>query len=110
MRKLFISLCFSACCSLLAAQTTNPIQEAMANYDYETALMLIDQETPTVPLLYQKGKALKGLGNNLEALSVFQEVVAQILSIPGHTLKLPNAANHLPNIARHWITTKMRST
>lgn len=49
MRKLFISLCFSACCSLLAAQTTNPIQEAMANYDYETALMLIDQETPTVP-------------------------------------------------------------
>ena len=77
MRKLFISLCFSACCSLLAAQTTNPIQEAMANYDYETALMLIDQETPTVPLLYQKGKALKGLGNNLEALSVFQEVVAQ---------------------------------
>ena len=53
MRKLFISLCFSACCSLLAAQTTNPIQEAMANYDYETALMLIDQETPTVPLLYQ---------------------------------------------------------
>ncbi len=39
MRKLFISLCFSACCSLLAAQTTNPIQEAMANYDYETALM-----------------------------------------------------------------------
>ena len=77
MRKLFISLCFSACCSLLAAQTTNPIQEAMANYDYETALMLIDQETPTVPLLYQKGKALKGLGNNLEALSVFQEVVAR---------------------------------
>lgn len=63
MRKLFISLCFSACCSLLAAQTTNPIQEAMANYDYETALMLIDQETPTVPLLYQKGKALKGLYN-----------------------------------------------
>lgn len=110
MRKLFISLCFSACCSLLAAQTTNPIQEAMANYDYETALMLIDQETPTVPLLYQKGKALKGLGNNLEALSVFQEVVAQDSLNPGHTLKLPNAANHLPNIARHWITTKMRST
>ena len=53
MRKLFISLCFSACCSLLAAQTTNPIQEAMANYDYETALILIDQEThdrpPTLP-------------------------------------------------------------
>lgn len=77
MRKLLIFLCFSACCSFLAAQNPNPIQEAMTNYDYETALMLINQETPTVPLLYQKGKALKGLGNNLEALSVFQEVVAR---------------------------------
>lgn len=56
MRKLFISLCFSACCSLLAAQTTNPIQEAMTNYDYETALMLIDQ-APDRPLLYQKESA-----------------------------------------------------
>lgn len=57
MRKLFISLCFSTCCSLLAAQTTNPIQEAMANYDYETALMLIDQETPTVPALPKRESA-----------------------------------------------------
>ena len=63
MRKLFILL-FSSASSLLMAQNTNPIQEAMANYDYETALTLIDQETPTVPLLYQKGKALKSLGNN----------------------------------------------
>ena len=62
MRKLFISLCFSACCSLLAAQTTNPIQEAMTNYDYETALMLIDQETPTVPLLYQKRESAERAG------------------------------------------------
>lgn len=56
MRKLFISLCFSACCSLLAAQTTNPIQEAMANYDYETALMLIDQEPRPSPYSTKKGK------------------------------------------------------
>ena len=39
MRKLFILLFFSAS-SLLMAQNTNPIQEAMANYDYETALTL----------------------------------------------------------------------
>ena len=71
MRKLFILLFFSAS-SLLMAQNTNPIQEAMANYDYETALMLIDKETPTVPLLYQKGKALKSLGNNREALQVYR--------------------------------------
>lgn len=62
MRKLFISLCFSACCSLLAAQTTNPIQEAMANYDYETALMLIDQETPTVPLTLPKRESAERAG------------------------------------------------
>lgn len=72
MRKLFILLFFSAS-SLLMAQNTNPIQEAMANYDYETALTLIDKETPTVPLLYQKGKALKSLGNNKEALQVNPE-------------------------------------
>lgn len=74
MKKLFITFCLSGCCSLLAAQNTNPIQEAMANYDYETALSLIEQETPTIPLLYQKGKALKGLGNNKEALNIFQEI------------------------------------
>lgn len=56
MRKLFISLCFSACCSLLAAQTTNPIQEAMTNYDYETALMLIDQAPRPSPYSTKKGK------------------------------------------------------
>lgn len=77
MRKLIMSLCLSACCSFLTAQTGNPIQEAMANYDYETALTLISQEPPTVPLLYQKGRALKGLGNNDEALFVFQQIVAQ---------------------------------
>lgn len=76
MRKLFILLLLSAS-SLLRAQNTNSIQEAMANYDYETALKLIDQETPTVPLLYQKGKALKSLGNNREALRVYEEIIAQ---------------------------------
>ncbi|WP_291530667.1 tetratricopeptide repeat protein [Bacteroides sp. UBA939] len=76
MRKLLTLCCFSVC-SLLMAQNTNQIQEAMANYDYETALSLINKETPTVPLLYQKGKALKSLGNNLEALQVYEEIVLQ---------------------------------
>ena len=44
------------------AQHTDPIQEAMANYDYETALSLIAQKKTTPPLLLQKGKALRGLG------------------------------------------------
>ena len=76
MRKLFILLIFQ--CLFIADGTKHqPIQEAMANYDYETALTLIDKETPTVPLLYQKGKALKSLGNNREALQVYEEVVMQ---------------------------------
>ena len=44
--------------TLLMAQQTDPIQEAMASYDYETALSLIAQKKPATPLLLQKGKAL----------------------------------------------------
>lgn len=77
MRKLFICLCLCACCSFLTAQNTNAIQDAMTNYDYEIALSLINKEKPTIPLLYQKGKALKGLGNNIEALEVFRSITFQ---------------------------------
>lgn len=76
MRKLFLLLCLCAS-SWLMAQNTNPIQEAMSNYDYETALQLMEHETLTVPLLYQKGRALKGLGFNDKALLVYQEIIAQ---------------------------------
>ena len=48
--------------TLLMAQQTDPIQEAMASYDYETALSLIAQKKPATPLLLQKGKALRSLG------------------------------------------------
>jgi len=57
------------------AQHLDPIQEAMANYDYETALSLIAAKKPTTPLLLQKGKALRGLGLNTEALSTYQEII-----------------------------------
>ncbi|MDE5711805.1 MAG: hypothetical protein K2I27_12005 [Bacteroides sp.] len=77
MRNFFIFLCFCACCTLLKAQNANAIQEAMADYDYETVLSLIEQETPTLPLLYQKGKALKGLGRTSEALEVFRDICRQ---------------------------------
>lgn len=61
--------------TLLLAQHTDRIQEAMANYDYETALSLIAAKKPTTPLLLQKGKALRGLGLNTEALSTYQEII-----------------------------------
>lgn len=61
--------------TLLMAQYLDPIQEAMANYDYEAALSLIAAKKPTTPLLLQKGKALRGLGLNTEALSTYQEII-----------------------------------
>lgn len=70
---LFLWLC---ACSTLMAQNIHPIQDAMANYDYETAISLINKEKPTIPLLMQKAKALKGLSSHAEALTTFQQVIA----------------------------------
>ena len=78
----------SIICLLLAAfavwakgqqpQQLQSIQEAMANYDYENALTLLAQEDSLpVPLLYLKGRALKGLGRNGEALEVFRLLTVQ---------------------------------
>lgn len=75
MRQLLILLSFCLC-STLMAQKTSPVQEAMANYDYETAISLIDKEKPTVSLLMQKGKAQKGLGMYSEALNSFHQAIA----------------------------------
>ena len=69
--------------TLLMAQQTDPIQEAMASYDYETALSLIAQKKPATPLLLQKGKALRSLGLNAEALSTYQEIMCFIISFNG---------------------------
>ena len=50
MKPLFLIFCL--CLSpLLMGQNQNKIQEAMANYDYETAVELINKEPPTIPLL-----------------------------------------------------------
>lgn len=80
MKKVFLilGLCLSQLWS--TAQQTLPVQqrimEAMSDYDYETALTLINQEAfPSPQLLYQKGRALRALGNNTEALKVFEELV-----------------------------------
>lgn len=74
MKRLFLLLLLCHT-TLLMAQHLDPIQEAMANYDYETALSLIAAKKPTTPLLLQKGKALRGLGLNTEALSTYQEII-----------------------------------
>ena len=62
-------------CSFAKAQKTNPIQEAIGNYDYETALKLIEKEKTTIPLLFLKGKSQKELGRYREALNTFEEIL-----------------------------------
>lgn len=78
MKKLVLFLYLCSSYSFLTAQNPDRIQKAMSEYDYETAISLIDQEPSlTIPLLYQKGKALKGLGNTAKALNVFREIILQ---------------------------------
>lgn len=74
--KQFILFLLLGTCNTLFAQHTKLIQETMNNYDYEKAIMLIDKEQPTTELLFQKGKALKSLGRNAEALHTFRQIIA----------------------------------
>lgn len=75
--KRFLFLFILAFGVSLAAQQTDPIREAMANYDYETALSLITQKEPASQLTFQKAQALRGLNRYNEALEAFRQVVAQ---------------------------------
>lgn len=75
MKQLILFLLLGTC-NTLFAQHTKLIQEAMNNYDYEKAIMPIDKEQPTTELLFQKGKALKSLGRNAEALHTFRQIIA----------------------------------
>lgn len=50
-----IIILFFLCCTIpLIAQHTDPIQEAMANYDYETALSLIAQKRLPLPAITER--------------------------------------------------------
>lgn len=69
----FILLCASLSVN---AQTPKPIQKAIANYEYETALQLIEQEKePSTQLLFLKAKALKELKQLNSALNVYQDII-----------------------------------
>lgn len=62
MKQLILFLLLGTC-NTLFAQHTKLIQEAMNNYDYEKAIMLIDKEQPTTELLFQKGKGTQIIGS-----------------------------------------------
>lgn len=53
------------------------IQQAIANYDYVTALNLIDKEKQDVPLAFMKAQALKGLNKYREAIETYRYIIAE---------------------------------
>lgn len=73
--KPLITLLLLCIATFMTAQNNKQIQEAMANYEYDTAIALISKEKPTPTLLYLKGKALQGLSLTSEALTTFKEVI-----------------------------------
>jgi tetratricopeptide (TPR) repeat protein len=75
IHTLLLLLCIAT--TLKAQQISPAIDAAMANYDYEAALALIAEDTTaTLPLLYLKGRALRGLGNNREALQTYEAILS----------------------------------
>lgn len=65
------------------------IREAMQNYDYEKALLLIDAESPTPSSNFQKALALKGLCRYPEAIATLEQVIK---SKPNHLQALTELA------------------
>ena len=79
MKRIILLFAFLGHILATTAQSpaSNDIREAMNNYDYEAALQLMEKTPSSIPLLYLKGKALKELGRNNEALNVFNQLTKQ---------------------------------
>jgi len=79
MKRIILLFAFLGHILATTAQSpvSNDIREAMNNYDYEAALQLMEKTPSSIPLFYLKGKALKELGRNNEALNVFNQLTKQ---------------------------------
>lgn len=79
MKRIILLFAFFGHILATTAQSpvSNDIREAMNNYDYEAALQLMEKTPSSILLLYLKGKALKELGRNNEALNVFNQLTKQ---------------------------------
>lgn len=79
MKRIILFFAFLGHILATTAQSpvSNDIREAMNNYDYDAALQLMEKTPSSIPLLYLKGKALKELGRNNEALNVFNQLTKQ---------------------------------
>ncbi len=97
MKQLILCV-FLCAATTLSAQNNKQIQEAMATYDYETALALIEKEPSTPSLLLQKGKAQKALSMNAQALATFRQLIAEE---PQHALAHTEAAECCKALAKY---------
>lgn len=72
MKQFLILLAVCLCPVAATAQEPAAIQDAMACYDYEDAIRLIDGEAPSSQLLLLKAGAFKGLFRYSEAIEALQ--------------------------------------
>ncbi|NDW13734.1 hypothetical protein D0T50_12660 [Bacteroides sp. 214] len=75
MKQAIALFCILLCAKLSAQNAIQPIQDSMANYEFEKAIMLIEKEQPTEQLLLLKAKALRGLLRYDEAVTAMRQVV-----------------------------------
>ena len=100
MKRIVFLTLFCYVLASLSAQipVSQDIRDAISNYDYEKALNLMKEEPATIPLLYLKGKALKELGRDKEALEVFHLLTYRTHSTRGLTSRQVNATRLKENI------------
>lgn len=73
--KLFIII--NCICNTVAIAQQVKIQEAIRQYDYPSAIKLIEQEKPTFELDIQKAKCYKALNDYSSAISILESAVTQ---------------------------------
>jgi len=70
---------FLFCAGIMQAQN-NAIQNALKNYDYETALKLIEKNRETPELNFLKATCFKNIGRYKDAIPILEELVREDVS------------------------------
>lgn len=75
MKQILLFFCLCVCLSIKAQQVDH-ILDAIAGYDYETALTLIDAEEPNAQMLFLKAQSLKRLNRFSESIIALRGVLS----------------------------------
>jgi tetratricopeptide (TPR) repeat protein len=65
------------CCSVILQAQSNAIQNALKNFDYEQAILLITKEKKSSELDFLKAKCYKNIGQYKAAIQLLEEIVRQ---------------------------------